>query len=150
KIGRPPFLGSALAEENPIRRSLALTSRAWGADLDLRLRFPRPVYFHARPAKPPEGMTARKDAPVPKQAAEFLRPQARCWNHDDPQNATRYEPPSDKDPSRGTLDEKRFGAFPIGVAVEAELPSKWASYAGAPNKARVAVIGDGHVFTDAK
>ena len=50
--------------------------------------------------------------------------------------------------SRGTLDEKRRGPFPIGVAVETTVPAEWYSdKAAEPATVRVAAIGHGGLFT---
>src|SRR5262249_10275733 len=72
------------------------------------------------------------------------------WNDDAPfpvrgGRRPRYEPPKPDDPTNGTLEEKRRGLFPVGVALETPLPSEWTD--GTPVLVRVAVIGQGDIFT---
>src|SRR5262249_44453881 len=50
-----------------------------------------------------------------------------------------------------TLDEKRRGPFPIGVAVETHLPADWfAGKSPNPETVRVAAIGNGSLFSGAE
>jgi hypothetical protein len=61
----------------------------------------------------------------------------------------QFTTPDFKDPTRGTLDEKRRGRFPLGVAVETKVPADWYSSGAGPAKTvRLAVIGSGNVFVD--
>ena len=46
-----------------------------------------------------------------------------------------------------TVDEKRRGPFPIGVAVETTVPVSWYDAKAAPATVRVAAIGHGGFFT---
>jgi hypothetical protein len=73
---------------------------------------------------------------------------ASGWNESNPfptaNRRPHYEPPRPDDPDTGTLEAKRRGAFPIGVAVEADLPARWGG--DKAKTARVAVIGQGDVF----
>jgi hypothetical protein len=120
---------------NRIREGLRVLAHSVGADFDLRMRFPRPVYFE--PAKGRE----------PKVDPVFLLT-AEGWNDDQPfvtrGRKPHYEPPKTDDPANGTLDEKRRANFPVGIAVEAPLPGGWSSD---PSKTvRLAVIGQGDVF----
>src|SRR5262249_43277818 len=123
-------------DPNPLRHGLAVTARSVGPGHDLKLRFPRPVYYE------PEG---KKPAVDPT----FLVT-ATGWNADEPlprdDAGPRYTPPKPDDPKGGTLDVRRRGRFPIGVAVEADLPSDWK---GTSKTVRLAVIGHGEVFTGA-
>ena len=74
------------------------------------------------------------------------------WNEEQPfpseRRVPQYERPKQDDPNRGTVQEKRRGPFPIGVAVETTVPAAW--YDGKPPatlpKVRVAVVGHGGVF----
>jgi hypothetical protein len=206
----------ALERPNPLRESLRVTAHSVGAGFDLRIRFPRPVYYDpvkpwvpaaeaagdfgllalpmsagplAVTARPPR--RARTDAafqatgyfdaaqpwappaqvastagvltcataggPLPALAAlprtrtdpTFLLSGAG-WNDSEPYpvpggRRPRYEPPKPDDPANGTPEEKRRGAFPIGVAVETPVPPGWAP--DSPALVRVAVIGQGDVFT---
>jgi hypothetical protein len=100
------------------------------------VRFPRPVWY-----EPPAGTNLAFD-PV------FLMTAADGWNDDNPfvvgGRKPHYEPPKPDDPANGTIEEKRRGPFPVGVAVEASLPSAWTSAPG--RTVRLAVIGQGDVF----
>ncbi len=122
-------------QANPIREALRVTAHSVGADFDLRMRFPRPVYFE--PAKGTE----------PKVDPVFLLT-AEGWNDDQPfvsrGRKPHYEPPRTDDPANGTLDERRRGRFPVGIAVETPLPAGW--YNGPARAVRLAVIGQGDVF----
>src|SRR5262249_42316445 len=125
---------------NPIRESMQLLARSLGYDkLDLRLRHPRPIYY-----EPPAGQAPPTDAVV-------MMTDRDAWNEDNPfptrERAPRFQPPSPDDPSVGSVDEKRRGRFPIGVAVEAKLPEEWRKEkSAAPETVRVAAIGQGGLF----
>ena len=74
-------------------------------------------------------------------------------NEDNPfptrERTPRFELPKN-DPNAGTVEEKRRGPFPIGVAAETELPAAWFDKSDqAPHEERVAVIGHGGVFVGA-
>ncbi len=87
----------------------------------------------------------------------------RSWNEDQPfptaDSVPQFEKPSkgrDKGPTmietnKDPLDTRRRGPFPIGVAVETQLPAKWYdSAADKPATVRLAVIGQGGFFTGKK
>jgi hypothetical protein len=125
---------------NPIRQSMLLTAHSLGKDepLDLRLRAPRPVYYEPR-------------AGTPSFRPDFMMTNPLSWNEDQPfptgQRTPRFEPPKANDFSRGTVDEKRRGPFPVGLAVETSVPATWYSDKDAkPGTVRVAAIGHGGVF----
>ena len=59
-----------------------------------------------------------------------------------------FTPPSPSDPDNGTVDARRRGQFPIGVAVETALPESWGKDAK-DKTVRVAAIGQGEVFVGA-
>jgi hypothetical protein len=128
-------------QANPIRESMQIAAHSLGRkDLDLRLRYPRPIYYQAANGN---------DQPF---EPEFLITSAASWNEEQPfptrERTPRFEPPKDNDPARGTIDEKRRGPFPVGLAVEARLPAVWYAEAGTkPGIVRVAAIGSGSVFT---
>jgi hypothetical protein len=135
------------------------------------IRHPRPVYFmrtilSPEPAASIVGALTLPGLPGSVQAATiwvnkaqkksddngvFLLTRAESWNEENPfivQNKVpRYTPTKDDDPKKGTADEERHGPFPIGVAVEAQIPASWMDKdaAKAPN-VRVAVIGSGGAF----
>jgi hypothetical protein len=128
-------------QANPIGNSMLIAAHSLGRSyLDLRIRNPRPIYY-----QPNKSESLVMDP-------TFLITNAASWNEDQPfpsrDHALRFEPPKPDDPTKGTLDEKRLGPFPIGVAVEAEEPRDWyAEKETRPEHVRVAVIGSGGVFT---
>ncbi len=127
---------------NPIRSSMRITAHSLGKTLDLRLRYPRPVYYQA-----PAGAKPAFDP-------QFMVTSAASWNEKQPfpsrERIPRYEPAKPEDPTRGTLDEERRGPFPVGIAIETRLPAGWSSEAQAPARnVRVAAMGSGSVFTGA-
>jgi hypothetical protein len=140
--GRP--LGRAIAtaslKPNPIRQSMQLVSRSMGRDrpLDLRIRHPRPVYYEAANGQKP---TFEPD---------ILMTSGASWNDEQPfptgDRTPQYERPKPNDPNKGTLEEKRRGPFPIGVAVEEALPADWFADKQTPPVVRVAAIGSGGLF----
>ena len=74
------------------------------------------------------------------------------WNEDQPfpsrERTPRFEPPKADDPTKGTLDERRRGPFPIGIAVETLLPRTWFEESkSGPVSVRLAAIGSGGIFT---
>src|SRR5262249_61838222 len=95
------------AEDNPLREGLKVMAHSVGSGFDLRLRFPRPVYF-----KPPKGKK-------PLAEPTFLLT-APGWNDRQPfptrERRPRYTSPKPDDPAMGTLDEPRPRAFPAGTA----------------------------------
>jgi hypothetical protein len=106
-----------------------------GREFAIAIRFPRPVYY-----EPPANYTPPED-PV-----FLVTPEG--WNDDAPYpvrgHRPHYKPPEKNDPDNGTPDEKRRGAFPVGIAVETPLPSSWSS--GTAKNVRLAVIGQGDVL----
>lgn len=125
---------------HPIREGMRITARSTTQKLDLRLRHPRPIYFD--PA-------AKKLSGV---AAEIMMADRDSWNEENPypsrERTPRFDRPKDDDPARGTLDEKRRGPFPIGVAVETAVPASWYDDPNArPATVRVAAIGHGGLFS---
>jgi hypothetical protein len=139
RLGLPSFLGKTPEDDNPLRKALALTGRAWGGELDLRYRFPRAVYY-----LPPQ---RKKEKPLPN-SPEFLWTQATAYPTEDPENISRYVP-REKLPTEDARDDMRQRAYPIGVAVDAEIPADWRGIGErSARKARVAVIGTGQAFTD--
>ena len=130
--------------DNPIRQSMRIAARSLGRNLDLRVRYPRPIYYEPR-----AGETTKFEP-------EFMLTPAATWNEDQPfpsrERVPRFEPAKPDDPTKGTLDEKRRGPFPIGVAVETNLPSDWYadSKGTTPTTVRIAAIGNGAIFTGAE
>lgn len=153
--GRPPAHRPAADKPHRIRQSLQLLARALGKDaegkpipLGIRIRHPRPVYYD-----PPKGGKALDYDPV------FLMADPRSWNEDQPfrtrDSIPQYERPGSGDKTarglavgKDSLDARRRGPFPIGVAVEERLPSRWYG-SESDNRAvvRVAAIGQGGFFT---
>jgi hypothetical protein len=125
---------------NRVREGLRVLAHSIGGGLDLRIRFPRPVSCEA-----PKGKTIAAD-PI------FLLTAKDAWNDEQPfvtdKRRPHYEPPKLDDPANGTFDEKRRGAFPVGIAVEVPLPDGWSS--DPASKVRLAVLGQGDVFVGPK
>jgi hypothetical protein len=75
---------------------------------------------------------------------------ANGWNDEQPfavrGRRPHYEKPKPDDPDNGTIQAKRRGAFPVGVAIDTPLPASWTSSDGSAKSVRVAVIGQGEVF----
>jgi hypothetical protein len=131
-------------KRNRLLESMQIAAHSRGEKtLDLRVRNPRPIYFDP-------------DRPATLQSEpEFMTTNAASWNEPDPfptrERTPRFEPPKADDPNKGTLDEKRRGPFPIGVAVETSAPRTWYDDAkAAPAPVRVAAIGSGGIFTGAE
>jgi hypothetical protein len=129
------------AKPNPVLESMRIASHSRGdKGLELRVRHPRPIYYEPG-----------KGASLDYQPEIMLAP-AASWNEDQPfpsrEKTPRYEPAKPDDPSKGTVDEKRRGPFPIGVAVETRVPADWYTDKSAtPATVRVAAIGHGGLFT---
>lgn len=141
------FRAQAVGEKsNRLHESLSVTAHSLGKGkdgknwlFDLRPRHPRPVYFVS-----PDGKKPATD-PV------FLMTSADSWNEDQPfptrDRIPQFEQPKANDPDKGTLDEKRRGPFPIGVAVETTVPADWYGSSSRPATVRIAAIGHGGFFT---
>jgi hypothetical protein len=102
---------------NPLGKALLLVQRSAGSPIDLRVRYPRPIYYRPR-------------IQLSNVSASFLQTIRACWNEDNPyptdeRPIPRFEPPKPDDAKRGTLHERRRGPFPVGIAVEAVLPAAW-------------------------
>jgi hypothetical protein len=143
----------------------------------MRIRHPRPVYV-VRTVWPAEAIAgalaalprggtgtfsslatlyAASSKKIDDQAI-LLMTDRESWNETrpiptrDPRETPRWVPqykrPKPDDPNNGTVQEKRHGPFPIGVALEAEVPRDW--YDGdmpkKPVKVRLAVLGSGGIF----
>ncbi len=160
--------------KHPLRSSLRLGSRLSAKQpFDLRLRHPRPVYvvryswsLEGLPAEIVAGLAgdagalpfhavatvaARAKEAIDEQAV-FLLSGGDSWNETKPLPSDgripRFKRPKADDPSKGTLQEKRRGPFPIAVALETRPPASW--YGDEKNplrpKVRLAVIGHGGAF----
>jgi hypothetical protein len=114
-------LGAWLARGNPprgssrLREGLRVLSQSIDRKLDVRLRFPRPIYFEP------------KDDRRPPYDPTFLLTAAGS-NEDNPFPADNDSPPSPSKPEsavRGNLDAHRLAPFPVGVAAEVVLPVSW-------------------------
>jgi hypothetical protein len=125
---------------NRLRQGLRIAAHSAGTAFDIRMRFPRPVYYEAQGGKKPAF------DPV------FLI-SAPGWNEEQPfatgQRVPRFTPPSANDPNNGTIDMKRRGTFPVGVAVEVPLPESWGRQVRGKT-VRVAAIGQGDAFMGAR
>src|SRR5262249_1482147 len=108
---------------------------------DLRLRHPRPVYYE------PPG-TGDKGRGLPPYDPVFLMTSADAWNEDQPFSTDEaipaYKGSGPDDPRRDTLDERRRGPVPPGVALEVAPPAEWYGPDDKrPARVRLAVIGEG-------
>jgi hypothetical protein len=149
-VGAPP----ASDKPNRIRESLRLIARALGKDeegkdlpLDIHVRHPRPIYF-----VPSKDISPARDA-------VFLMTNPRSWNEDQPfptaDSVPQFEKPKKRGKDGALMEEnkdpyetRRRGPFPIGVAVQTQLPAKWYdSAADKPPTVRLAVMGQGGFFT---
>jgi hypothetical protein len=135
KLDTPPL------PVNPLGQAMQIAAHSFGTtNLNLRVQYPRPIYYE--PAK---------EQKLPFEP-EFLMTNAASWNEEQPfptreRSIPRFEPPKADDATKGTVEEKRRGPFPIGVAVETALPADWyAEKAGKPATVRVVAIGSGHIF----
>jgi hypothetical protein len=156
-VGRPLGYRPPSDKPNRLRRSLQLDARALGRDsddnpipLDLRIRHPRPVYY-----VPPGNSKLPYDP-------DFLMTDPRSWNEDQPFPTSDHIPQFEQPKTNGrggrdlavgkdALEARRRGPFPIGVALDAQLPASWyASTGQAPPTVRVAAIGQGGFFTGKK
>ncbi len=142
-----------------------------GDTVEVRMRHPRPVYF-MRTSLPPLAATnivgslalpglpgavqaattwVKKAQQKPDESGVFLMTSKDCWNEENPfivkGKAPHFTATKDDDPKKGTADEERRGPFPIGVAVETQIPASWLDKdASKAPKVRVAVIGSGGAF----
>jgi hypothetical protein len=193
--------------ESGLAESLRITTRIAGSPLDLRMYYPRPVYFddprsererqylslggvlayshlggmsllpslQLKPYLSNEEVVAaskrlgatlgaggslelatalhlKADVPFSRQA--ILLSSEKGWNESQPfptreRPVPQYKPPDLRDPAQGTRDEKRLGPFPLGVAVETQLPRDWySSSEGSPRSSRLVVVGHGGMFVD--
>lgn len=121
----PPLVFDATdgKRANPIAAAYRLTGRTAEANLELRLRAPRPVY-----------LAPGWDKHLPF-AAEFLFTPPAAWNEERPFQTgdrsgritytPRFDPTPEGDPKFGTRDEERRAKFPVAVAVESPIPAAW-------------------------
>jgi hypothetical protein len=121
---------------NPLHEGMRVTAHSVGTAFNLRVRFPRPIYY-----EPAKGKT-------PAYEPVFLLSPAG-WNEEQPfataDRRPRFTPPAPTDPNNGTIDARRRGQFPIGVAVEATMPEDWGKDVKG-KKVRVAAIGQGELL----
>ena len=162
----------------PIRTSMRLTAHGLGEKSreGLKIRHPRPVYVVrttwpaeaigsafgslalSTPTAPSQALAAlyAKSAKKLDEKTVFLMTDSESWNEERPfpseKHTPRYERPKADDPNKGTINEKRRGPFPIGVALETEVPTEWydKDTPKKPIKVRLAVIGHGGLFIGEK
>ncbi len=145
--GHPLVYPPLSTQENPIRRSLRLSTRGLGKGkrLDVSIRVPQPIYY-----EPIAGVKPEFDP-------DFLMTDSDSWNEDQPfptadsiPQFARPKGSGDGEKNKGTLEERRRGPFPIGVAVQTKLPTtkEWYNSASdVPASVRLAVVGQGGFFT---
>ncbi len=163
---------------SPVRASMRMTAHGLGEKSreGLKIRHVRPVYvarkgysgeavggaFGAFAASWPMGSTlglamvlADRKKEVDEKAT-ILMTGPDSWNEEKPFPAGLVTPTFKRvksdDPTKGTLLEERRGPFPVGVALEAEVPKDWFETDSPkdPVKVRLAVIGNGNVFIGEK
>lgn len=159
---------------SPIRGSMRMTSHSLGNKNrdELKIHHLRPVYVVQTTWEPkvigtalgslssswPEGSSlalaafhAKSDRKIDEKAV-LLMTNAEAWNEEKPFPANNYMPrfkrSKSDDPTKDTFLEKRRGPFPIGVALEADVPTEWfeKNTPKKPVKVRLAVIGHGGLF----
>jgi hypothetical protein len=121
---------------NPIRESLRIASRSIGKNLDLQVRYARPVFYDSK------NLSSLPFDPYIMQSSK------ETWNEDRPFPSRQYRPrPPKENEARGTLDRKGVGPFPLGVAIEADVPADWHESKDAKaTKVRVVALGHGGLF----
>jgi hypothetical protein len=174
--GRPAGLAPLFPRPpHPIREAVRVAARSVGKgkQLQLQLHYPRPVYY-APPLTQPlprlAGLAGVAACPAgygplaatafllvgesvtPEFDPDFLMTVAGAWNEEEPfrrQNSARgFRPPAAGEAEGGTLDARRQGPFPVGVAAEVPIPGEWGTRsAGEPGRVRVAVIGESWFLT---
>jgi hypothetical protein len=131
------------AAPNRLREGLRITARSVGPAFDIRLAYPRPIYYEPIGKKNPNS----QDPTVLLSASG--------WNEDRPfatsEWSPRFTPPPPNDPDAGSVDSRRRGPFPVAIAVESPIPKDWRREdKSAAETVRVAVIGQGQVFVGKK
>ncbi|MBM3993694.1 MAG: hypothetical protein FJ303_06015 [Planctomycetes bacterium] len=168
------FAESGAATPSPVRTSLRVTSRGFLEKNReaLRVRYARPVYVETWTPETVGNAIASLAFPGPagtghawhwlrqkkyNENAVFMMTHPDCWNEDrsliaTAQRAPHFEKPKVDDPNNFTLLERRMGPFPVGVALEADVPAEWydGDDKGTHKKVRLAVIGDGSLFVGDK
>lgn len=121
---------------NPIRESLRIASRSIGSNLDLQVRYARPVFYDS------------KDLSGVPFDPYIMQSNKETWSEDRPFPSRQYRPkPPKETEQRGTLDKKGVGPFPLGVAIEADVPASWNESKDAKAaKVRVVALGHGGLF----
>jgi hypothetical protein len=113
----PLLLSTAKQKTNPIAAAVALSGKAAGRTMELRVSGPRPVYLNPSVA-----------AKLPY-SGELLGTVKESWNEARPLRLggtrPKYEATKEDDPKRGTRDEERSGPFAVGVAIEVPVPAEW-------------------------
>lgn len=135
------------AEPHPIRTSLGFLANSLGKskELDVRIRYLRPVYY-LKPRFEPEGIATvvalattgilgavppwiEQNTPKFEEKAVFMMSDKEAWNEDNPfptrEKTPRYKPAEPDDPNLGTLLERRQGPLPVAAAAVVELPRSW-------------------------
>jgi hypothetical protein len=140
------------ARLNAIGSSLRVAAHSTGQDLNLEVRYPRPVYYtgdRVRFAALLAGLPAELGcwsglglvlAEQSGRQPEFMMTSAESWKQADPLRGNIRPPLLPTDP--------RHGPIPIGVAVESPVPATWADKDHRPtaSSVRVAAIGHGGWF----
>lgn len=101
---------------NPVASAYRITARAVDRRLDVRKGGFRPMYVS-------KAMADRLPF-----AAEIAFSPPDAWNEEKPlpdDDVPKFDPSKPDDPKKGTRDEERRGAFPVGVAVETPIPVDW-------------------------
>ena len=130
----------------PIRESLRIASRSIGKTSTCKSAtaapsFTPPLY----PTLFQGGIQGANKLPFDPY---IMQSNKETWNEDRPFPSRQYRPkPPKENEQRGTLDRKGVGPFPLGVAVETDVPADWfESKEAKPTKVRVVALGHGGLF----
>lgn len=123
----PPPAGK---KPNPITAAFLASARS----VDGTLNVARPGGYRIVTVTP--GAAARQPF-----AATILTTTEKSWNEPTLQADTppSFDPTRPDDPKKGTRDEERLGPFPVGVAVETEVPAEWVKASAVATQAQLMV-----------
>jgi hypothetical protein len=102
---------------NPIAEAMKVSGRTSETQAQLKRNWFRPIYLNSQVA-------ARQ-----KFVATIAESGREAWGEEKPvpegDYVPEFSPPKPDDPKRGTRDEERRGPFPVGAAIERNVPAEW-------------------------